>query len=52
LVQHKKSQKKQLADMAAALLDLEKIIKSKKANFVGGLHGLQAHRANAIACYL
>jgi hypothetical protein len=35
LVQREKSRKKWLADMAAALLDLKKIIKSKKANFVG-----------------
>ena len=38
--------------MLEALVDLNKVIKSKKTKFSGGPQGLQAHRARAMAGYL
>ena len=52
LIQREKSREKWLTAMLEALVDLNKVIQSKKTKFSGGPQGLQARRARAIAGHL
>jgi len=50
--QHQIRQQEEAEEMARALVDLEKLLKSKKTKFVGGDQGLQAQRTHAMASHL
>jgi hypothetical protein len=41
-----------VADLTRAHKDIEKLLKSKKMNFVGGSQGLQLRHSQAIECHL
>lgn len=51
-VQHQIHQQEEAEEMARALVDLEKLLKSKRTKFVGGDRGLQARRTHAMASHL
>ncbi|KIK43232.1 hypothetical protein CY34DRAFT_106542, partial [Suillus luteus UH-Slu-Lm8-n1] len=51
-VERAKKRKRQLDDLAAALRNIEKVILSKKTQFAGGIHGLQAKRAHTVQSHL
>lgn len=51
-IQRKEKRNQQLLALEKALDDLEKLIKSKKTKFVGGMQGLQARRTHAIHSHL
>ncbi|KAG0704004.1 hypothetical protein DFH29DRAFT_802522 [Suillus ampliporus] len=51
-VERAEKRKQQLDDLAAALRDIEKVILSKKTQFAGGIHGLQAKRAHTVQSHL
>jgi len=51
-VARKKEQEQRAEDLQKAHDDIEKLIKSKKTKFIGGINGLQARRARAIQSHL
>lgn len=50
--QRKRKQEATAKEGLKALVDLEKLMKSKKIEFVGGIRGLQARQTNAIESHL
>jgi hypothetical protein len=51
-VQRQKDRAAQMEKLKSGLQDVDKLLKSAKTKFVGGVNGLQAHRTRAIRAHL
>ena len=51
-VQHAEKHSVRISEFTATLEDIDKLIRSKKTQFISGPQGLQAHRALAIRSHL
>ena len=52
LVAREQAHQLRLKELNQALTDIKKLLVSRRTKFEAGQHGLQAHRARSVECYL